>query len=98
MICGRRKKGKHIVISAIEHYSVFHAATTLEKEGVEDPRIGVDKCGRVSPEDVEKNIRDDTILTSVTFASSEIRTVSPIVGVPLRKMSPLCEEQVGGDR
>lgn len=73
-----QKKGKHIIISPVEHYSVLHPVKTLEKEGFEVTQLKVDKYGRVTPDEVEKNIKDETILVSVILASSEIGTIQPI--------------------
>lgn len=74
----QQSKGKHIIISAIEHYSVLNSAKTLEKWGFEVTLVPVDKKGLVNPKDVEKNIRDDTVLVSIIHASSEIGTIEPI--------------------
>ena len=74
----RRKKGKHIIISTIEHFSVLHSAKQLEKEGYEVTYVPVDSQARVDPADVEKAIRPDTILISITFANGEVGTIQPI--------------------
>jgi cysteine desulfurase len=76
-----RKKGEHIVVSAIEHLSVLNATQTLEKLGFEVTRVAVDKHGLVSPEDVAAALRDDTTLVSVMHASSEIGTIQPIAEI-----------------
>lgn len=71
-------KGKHIVISAIEHFSVLHSARTLEKMGFELTLVPVDKAGTVDPESVKKAIRKDTILVSIMHANGEVGTIQPI--------------------
>ncbi len=73
-----RKKGNHIVVSAIEHFSVLQAAKALKKLGFEITEVGVDSTGLVDPDDVKKSIRDDTILVSVMHANNEIGTIEPI--------------------
>lgn len=73
-----RQKGKHIVISEIEHFSVFHSARTLEKWGFEVTHLSVDQYGLVDPHDVEEAIRPETILVSVMHANNEIGTIQPI--------------------
>lgn len=73
-----RQKGKHIVISAIEHFSVFHSARTLEKWGFEVTHLSIDQYGLVDPHDVEEAIRPETILVSVMHANNEIGTIQPI--------------------
>jgi len=72
------KKGKHLVVSAVEHLSVINAAQTMEKLGFEVTRVPVDKHGVVDPADVEKALRDDTTLVSIMHANSEIGTIQPI--------------------
>jgi cysteine desulfurase len=74
----QQSKGKHIIISAIEHFSVLNSAKTLEKMGFELTLIPVDKDGLVNPEDVKKNIRKDTILVSIMHANGEVGTIEPI--------------------
>jgi len=72
------KKGRHIVVSAIEHQSVLHAAKALTRLGWEVTHVQVDPLGLVDPQTVADAIRDDTVLVSVTHASNEIGTIEPI--------------------
>lgn len=74
----QQNKGKHVVVSAIEHFSVLHSAKTLEKWGFELSLIPVDKYGMVSPDDVRKNLRKDTVLVSIMHANGEVGTIEPI--------------------
>ena len=92
MAMARRDKGNHLVLSAIEHQSVLHSAKSLERSGYCSTLVPVDKYGIIDPEDVKKAIRKDTVLVSVTLASSEVGTVEPMAelgrvcraaGVPL---------------
>lgn len=76
-----REKGRHIVVSAIEHQSVLNAAQTLEKLGFEVTTVPVDRHGLVNPEDVVAAIRDDTTLVSVMHANNEIGTIEPIAEI-----------------
>lgn len=71
-------KGKHVVVSAIEHFSVLHSARTLEKWGFEVTEVPVDKYGVVDPEEVRRRIRKDTVLVSVMHANGEVGTIEPI--------------------
>jgi len=73
-----RKKGSHVVVSAIEHFSVLHAARTLEKFEFDVTEVGADRHGLVDPEEVRGAIRDDTVLVSVMAANGEIGTIQPI--------------------
>jgi cysteine desulfurase len=74
----KQDKGKHVVVSAIEHFSVLHSARTLEKWGFELSLVPVDKYGVVDPEDVRKSLRKDTVLVSVMHANGEVGIIEPI--------------------
>jgi cysteine desulfurase len=74
----QQSKGKHIVVSAVEHFSVLHSARTLEKWGFELTEVPVDKYGVVDPEDVRKSLRKDTVLVSIMHANGEVGTIEPI--------------------
>jgi len=77
----QQSKGKHAVISAIEHFSVLHAAKTLEKWGFELTQVPVDQYGLVDPDEVAKSIREDTILVSIMHANGEVGTIQPIAEI-----------------
>jgi len=74
----QQAKGKHVVVSAIEHFSVLHSARTLEKWGFEVSEVPVDKYGVVDPEDVRRSLRKDTVLVSIMQANGEVGTIEPI--------------------
>ncbi len=76
-----QNKGKHIIISKIEHHSVLNTARFLEKSGFAVTYLPVDKNGIVNPEDVEKAINKETILISIIHASPEIGTIEPITEI-----------------
>jgi cysteine desulfurase len=74
----QQSKGKHIIISEIEHFSVINPAKSLEKLGFEITQVPVDKYGMVNPEDVKNRLRSDTILVSIMHANNEVGTIEPI--------------------
>jgi cysteine desulfurase len=78
---GQVAKGKHIIVSAVEHFSVLHAARTLEKAGFEITEVPVDKYGLVDPDEVTRNIKKETVLVSVMHANGEVGTIEPIAEI-----------------
>ena len=75
------KKGKHVIISSIEHHAIIETAEYLEKEGFEITRLKVDQDGLVDPGELRSAIRPDTILISVMMANNEIGTIEPIAEI-----------------
>ncbi|MEO0091382.1 MAG: cysteine desulfurase family protein [candidate division WOR-3 bacterium] len=73
-----KTKGKHIIISSIEHFSVLYSAKRLEQSGFSVTYLPVDKYGLVSADDLRHAIRSDTILISIQHANPEIGTIQPI--------------------
>jgi len=73
-----RQKGTNIIVSQIEHFSVLHAAKTLEKSGFTVTYLPVDKQGLVDPADAARAITKDTVLVSIMHANNEIGTIEPI--------------------
>jgi cysteine desulfurase len=82
-----KDRGKHIIISSVEHDCVLESSRWLEKQGWEITRLPVDKYGMVNPADVKKAIRKDTILVSVMHANNEIGTLEPI-----EQIGKICRE------
>jgi cysteine desulfurase len=82
-----RGRGKHILISAVEHHAVLDVAKELADEGFEVTFLPVDAYGRVSVETVLDALRDDSILVSVMYANNEVGTINPIseIGAALKK-------------
>jgi cysteine desulfurase len=77
----QQSKGKHIVVSAIEHFSVLHSAKTLEKWGFEVTQIPVGGQGLVDPAEVARSLREDTILVSIMHANGEVGTIEPLAEI-----------------
>jgi cysteine desulfurase len=74
----RRKKGKHIITTSIEHHAVLYPCEYLETQGFDLTYLPVDRDGLVDPAQVEAAIREDTILISSMYANNEIGTIEPI--------------------
>jgi cysteine desulfurase len=82
-----RKKGNHIITTAIEHISVINICKSLQKQGFEVTYVPVDKQGMVDLEKLEDTINDKTILISVMYANGEIGTIQP-----MREIGKLAQE------
>lgn len=76
-----KKKGNHIITSAIEHHAVLHTCQYLEKLGFEVTYLPVDQYGLIDPEDVRRTITDKTVLISIMTANNEIGTIAPIAQI-----------------
>ena len=81
VVLAHQSKGKEIIISSIEHFSIMHAANALEKAGFHITRLPVDRDGVVDPGVVEKAITPQTILVSVIHANPEVGTIEPIAEI-----------------
>lgn len=77
----QKKKGKHIITSAVEHHAVLDSCGYLAKNGYDLTVIPVDEEGFVNPQDIEKAIRPDTILISIMHANNEVGTIQPIAEI-----------------
>jgi cysteine desulfurase len=72
------ERGKHIIISEIEHFSVLNTVKSLEKQGYSVDLIPVDKYGVIKLDRLESLLRDDTVLVSVMLSNTEIGTIEPV--------------------
>ncbi len=77
----RREQGGHIITSSVEHPGVLNTCRYLETKGFEVTYLPVDGEGLLSPGDVEKAIRKETILISLMYANNETGTLLPIAEV-----------------
>jgi cysteine desulfurase len=73
-----RKKGNHIITTAIEHSAVLNACHQLEKEGFEIDFISPTPQGIIEWESIAKAIRSQTILITVMMANNEVGTIQAI--------------------
>ena len=91
-ICERYKnRGKHILISALEHNSIVSASTYFQERGFEVELIPVNKDGLIDITALKSLLRDDTILVSVCYVDSEIGLKQPIEAIgKILKEYPNC--------
>ena len=73
-----KDKGRHLIVSKIEHPAILESAKALVKEGFEVSYVGVLPDGTVDLDELKSLIREDTVLISVRFANNEIVTIEPI--------------------
>lgn len=73
-----RGRGKHLIVSAIEHKAVLESAQSLAREGFDVSIVPVDRFGMVDVDACMSLVRDDTVLVSVMYANNEIGTIQPI--------------------
>jgi len=74
-------KGKHIIVSQIEHHAILDACAELEKEGFEVSYAKCDKHGIVSVADILHHIRPDTTLISVMAVNNEVGTIQNLLAI-----------------
>ncbi|MEE1755139.1 cysteine desulfurase/sulfurtransferase TusA family protein [Streptomyces sp. SP18CS02] len=91
-LAGRRRTGRHLVVSAVEHSSVLHSAEAHEADGGSVTEVPVDRAGAVDPAGYAAALRSDTALACLQSANHEVGTEQPVgevaeacraAGVPL---------------
>lgn len=75
---GNKHKGKHIIVSAVEHHSIIDSAKMLQDEGFDVDFAPVDTNGVVDLIRLKNLIRNDTILVSIMLVNNEVGTIQPI--------------------
>ncbi|WP_313409652.1 cysteine desulfurase family protein [Aeromicrobium sp.] len=71
-------RGRHVVVSAVEHPAVLESAAWLGRLGFEVTVLPVDADGVVAPAVLAAALRDDTTLVSIQYANNEVGTIQPI--------------------
>lgn len=84
----KQKKGRHLIVSAIEHHSVLNSARFLERLDFEVTFLPVDKFGLVDPDRLAGAITPETILVSIMHANNEIGTIEPI-----QELAAICKKR-----
>ncbi|MER5835768.1 aminotransferase class V-fold PLP-dependent enzyme [Streptomyces sp. NPDC002130] len=86
-LAGRRRVGRHLIVSAVEHSSVLHSAEVHEADGGSVTQVPVDRGGAVDPVVYGDALREDTALACLQSANHEVGTEQPVPAV-----AELCRE------
>jgi cysteine desulfurase len=82
---GAAERGRHMVVPAVEHSAVRQASLAfVEQAGGEVPTVGVDRLGRVDPDEIDAARRADTALVHLQWANHEVGTIQPVHDVVTR--------------
>lgn len=73
-----KKRGKHVITSMIEHAATYEVFQQLEEEGYEVTYLPVNEEGRISLDELERTLREETILVSLIHVNSETGVIQPI--------------------
>ena len=89
VVRARRKQGRHIITSSIEHHAVLHACQYLEKIGeCEVTYLPVSRECLVDPADLRQAIRPESVLVSIMSANNETGTIQPV-----KELAAICRER-----
>ncbi|MFF4757421.1 cysteine desulfurase/sulfurtransferase TusA family protein [Streptomyces sp. NPDC001292] len=80
-LAGRRRVGRHLIVSEVEHSSVLHSAEAHEADGGSVTRVPVDRQGTVAVASYEAALREDTALACLQSANHEVGTEQPVAEV-----------------
>jgi len=84
-IARQYQRPQHMIISSVEHSAVRLPVLYLEQNGWQISYLPVDRDGRVSPQDLERSLRPNTVLVSIIAAQNEVGTIQPI-----EKLGQIC--------
>jgi cysteine desulfurase len=77
-IARRYRAPQHLIISSVEHPAIASPVQLLQEQGWEVTRLSVDRRGGVDPLELERALRDNTVLVSIIYGQSEVGTLQPI--------------------
>lgn len=73
-----RRRGRHIITTAIEHAAVLEPIKALEWKGYTVARLKPDRQGRIRPEELAAALGEETVLVSVMLVNNELGTIQPV--------------------
>ena len=77
----RRRQGRHLITTAIEHPSILATCRRLEADGFEVTYLPADARGVIRLADLEAALREDTILVSVMSVNNEVGSRQPVADI-----------------
>jgi cysteine desulfurase len=80
-LAGRRRVGRHLIVSAVEHSSVLHSADAHEADGGTVTQVAVDRAGAAAVASYADALRSDTALACLQSANHEVGTEQPVAAV-----------------
>lgn len=83
-------RGKHLIVSSIEHASIYYQGKRLSEEGFDVDFLRVDNSGFVDLESLKSTLRKDTILVSIMHVNNEIGTIQDLtsIGKLIKEINP----------
>lgn len=82
VLAASKRRGNHLITSAVEHHAVLDTAEQLERDGDADVSIvTVNSQGQVDPSEVAASVREDTVLISVMHANNEIGAINNLAAI-----------------
>lgn len=79
ILAARRRQGRHVVTSAVEHAAVLDTLKQLARSGeCEYTAVGVNGRGEVDPEAMVAAVRKDTVLVTLMLVNNEVGTIEPV--------------------
>ena len=83
-----KRRGRHIITTAIEHAAVLEPCRELERQGYEVTYLRPDREGNISLEELEAALRPDTVLVSMILVNNELGTVLPVAQAAQVRVKP----------
>ncbi|MBR4731509.1 MAG: cysteine desulfurase [Lachnospiraceae bacterium] len=85
-----QRRGRHLITTQIEHPAILQTMHYLEEQGFQVTYLPVDANGRIRLEDLQRSMRQDTILVSIMHTNNEVGAQQPIAeaGALIKRMNP----------
>jgi len=93
-----RRRGNHIITTAIEHPSVLNSCRYLESLGFKVTYLPVDSAGYIDLGELQRLVGEQTILVTLAHVNSEIGTIQPLreIGAIIKERNPATLFHVDG--